>query len=132
MTQEPTRQFSEYVRRLREGRKLSVRSLAAKASISGGELSRIENGKRMPQADTLKTLAAALDVPLADMFAMADYVIPYDLPSITPYLHARYGHLPPDTLTSIDNYLKQLIDEHGMDPNGPHDFEDETSTSSQR
>lgn len=133
MKQEPVNRFGEYIKRLREERKVGVRTLASQAGINSGELSRLETGKRpTPKPDTLKALAVALDVPLADMFAMADYVIPYDLPSITPYLHARYGHLPPDTLTSIDNYLKRLIDEHGMDPDGPHDFEDETNTSSQR
>jgi len=74
----------------------------------------------------------ALHVPLTDMFAMAGYVIPCDLPSIAPYLHARYGHLPEDTLASVNDYLTRLIDEHDLDPNGPVALEDETSESPQR
>jgi hypothetical protein len=86
--------------------------------------------RRTPQPDTLAALAAALGVPLADMFTMAGYVVPYDLPSVTPYLHARYGHLSKETLTSIDDYLKWLIEAHGSDPNGPLSLEDETSEQS--
>jgi len=69
----------------------------------------------------------ALQVPLADMFAMAGYVIPYDLPSIAPYLHARYSHLPEETRASVNDYFQRLIDEHGLDPHGPVAYEDETN-----
>lgn len=132
MNQDKARAFGEYIKRLREKRKLSMRGLASEAGIDSGALTRIEHGKvGSPQPDTLKALAMTLQVPLADMFAMADYVIPYDLPSITPYLQARYGQLPEDALVSIDSYLRQLIDEHGLDPDGPRDLEDEMSAPTQ-
>jgi transcriptional regulator with XRE-family HTH domain len=132
MNDRAARQFGEYIKRLRTERKLSIRGLADKAGIDSGALTRLEHGKvRTPQPATLKALATTLRVPLADMFAMADYVIPYDLPSIIPYFHARYGHLPEATLTEIDAYLKVLIDEHGLEPSGPAAFEDESSEPSQ-
>lgn len=127
MDQDKAIAFGEHIKQLREHKKLSVRGLAAKAGVDDGALSRIENGKRLPQAGTLKALASALDVPLADLFVAAGHIIPYDLPSITPYLRARYGQLPEEAIASLDSYLKQLIDEHGLDPNGPRDLEDETS-----
>jgi len=127
MNNDTARTFGEYIKRLRQRQNLSMRGLASEAGIDSGALSRIEHGKiGTPQPDTLKALATALQVSLADVFAMAGYVVPYDLPSITPYLHARYSHLPEDTLTSIDDYLNKLIDEHGLDPSGPRDLEDET------
>lgn len=127
MNHDAARQFGAYIKRLRQERQLSMRGLAHQAGIDSGALTRIEQGKvSTPQPDTLKALAIALQVPLADMFAMAGYVIPYDLPSITPYLHARYGHLPEETLTSVNDYLQKLIDEHGLDPQGPVAREDET------
>jgi transcriptional regulator with XRE-family HTH domain len=133
VNKESANQFGEYIKRLREERQLSLRGLAGKAGINSGALSRLEGGKRpTPKPDTLKVLAAALNVPLADLFAMAGYVVPYDLPSVSPYLRARYGHLPEGALTEIDDYLKRLIDEHGLDPGGPRDLEDETSEPSQR
>jgi transcriptional regulator with XRE-family HTH domain len=127
-----TRQFGQYIKQLREKRKLSVRGLASKAGLNSGELSRMENGNRNPRPDKLKALATALEVPLADLFAMAGYTVPYDLPSMAPYLHARYGHLPEETLSAVNDYLERLIDEHGLDPNGPLAFEDERTESPQR
>lgn len=132
MKQDTAHRFGEYIRRLRKERKHSIRGLASRAGLNSGELSRLENGKRNPQPDTLKALATALGVPLADMFAMADYIIPYDLPSMAPYLRARYGHLPEETLSAVNNYLERLIDEHDLDPAGPLDLEDEPSESPQR
>lgn len=126
MNHDAAPQFGEYIKRLRRERKLSMRGLAHEANIDSGALTRIEQGKvSTPQPDTLKALAAALQVPLADMFAMAGYVIPYDLPSIAPYLHARYGHLPEETLASANDYLQKLIEEHGLDPHGPVGSKDE-------
>lgn len=131
MNQNTAHQIGGYVKRLRQEQKLGVRGLASKAGLNSGELSRIENGNRHPRPDTLKALAAALDVPLADMFATAGYTIPYDLPSMAPYLHARYGHLPEETRNAVNEYLERLIDEHGLDPDGPTELEDERSEVSQ-
>jgi transcriptional regulator with XRE-family HTH domain len=133
MKQDAENQLGNYLKRLREERKLSIRGLARKAGIDDSGLVRIERGDvRTPQPEKLKRLAIALEMPLADLLAMAGYVVPYDLPSITPYLRTRYGHLSEESLTAIDNYLKRLIDEHDMDPQGPVGFEDETSDSAER
>ncbi|MEC3979633.1 helix-turn-helix domain-containing protein [Amycolatopsis sp. H20-H5] len=133
MNQEAAQRFGQYIKRLRENRKLTIRGLASDAGIDSGNLTRLEHGRMArPAPDTLAALATALHVPLADMFAMVGYVVPYDLPSITPYLHARYGQLPEGARTSLDNYLKQLINDYELDLNGPADFEDETSEPMQR
>jgi len=132
MDHDTAHRFGEYIKGLREERKLSIRGLASKSGIDSGGLTRLEHGKRRtPRPDKLKALATALEIPLADMFAMAGYTVPYDLPSMTPYLRARYGHLPEETLSAVNDYLERLIDEHGLDPDGPLDFEDETRESAQ-
>lgn len=132
MDHDTTHRFGGYIKGLREERKLSVRELASKAGINSGALTRLEHGKvRTPHPDTLKVLATALDVPLMELFTMAGYLGPYDLPSMAPYLRARYGHLPEETLSAVNDYLERLIDEHGLDPGGPLDFEDETRESAQ-
>ncbi|HEU0087708.1 MAG TPA: helix-turn-helix transcriptional regulator [Pseudonocardiaceae bacterium] len=128
MNQDASQQFGKHIRHLRKQRKLSIRGLANKAGIDSGALTRLEHGKvQAPQPHTLTALAAALQVPLADLFAMAGYVIPYDLPSIAPYLNARYSFLPEEARASVNDYLQGLIDEHGLDPEGPAAFEDETN-----
>ncbi|MCA1605051.1 MAG: helix-turn-helix domain-containing protein [Acidobacteria bacterium] len=132
MDQDTARRFGEFIRQLREKRRLSVRELASKSGIDSGGLTRLEHGRILaPRPDKLKALATALEVPLADMFAMAGYTVPYDLPSLAPYLRARYGHLPEETLSAVNDYLERLIDEHGLDPNGPLAFEDEQNGPSE-
>ncbi|MGH4012987.1 MAG: helix-turn-helix domain-containing protein [Pseudonocardiaceae bacterium] len=125
MEHKTAQQFGVYIRRLRTEQKLSIRELANKAGIDSGGLTRLEHDKVSPQPNTLKALAIALQVPLADLFAMAGYVTPYDLPSIAPYLRVRYSSLPEEALSSANDYLQKLIDEHGMDPHGPVEREDE-------
>lgn len=124
--------FGEYLHGLRRERNLGVRELARKAGLDAGGLTRLEQGKTTPQPDTLKALGAALEVPFADLFAMAGYVTPSDLPSMSAYLHTRYGQLPEDTLTSIDEYIQHLVSEHGLNPRGPAPFEDETEKPPRR
>jgi transcriptional regulator with XRE-family HTH domain len=110
MTDDAARSFGVYLRDLRAQRKQSVRGLAAAAGIDSGTVTRLEHGDiHAPSPDTLKQLAGALDVPLADLFAMAGYVTPQELPSITPYIHARYQHLPEDTRLEIAAYCRRRL-----------------------
>jgi transcriptional regulator with XRE-family HTH domain len=126
MKKEAARRFGEYVRRLREEKGFSMRGLASEADIDSGALTRLEHGRvHSPQPDTLKALAAALEVPLADMFAMAGYTVPSELPSISPYLRARYGQLPEEAIVEASDYVERLIEKHGLDPGEPGDLREE-------
>lgn len=126
MTQDQMHRFAAYMTRLRKEQKLSIRGLADKAGMDSGALTRIEQGKvHTPRPETLRSLASALQVPLADLFLAAGYAIPYDLPSMTPYLQARYGHLPEETLAAANDYFTRLVGEHDVDPNGPDGLKDE-------
>lgn len=125
-----THQFGDYLHHEREKRKLTIRGLARKAGLDSGALTRLENGGRNPSTQTLKALADALEVPLADLFARAGFATPYNLPTMDSYLHARYGHLPEDVLASMSDYCRQLIDECGFDTDGPREHEDEQDTTS--
>jgi len=60
------------IRRLRTGRlegPWSQAELASRAGLTVSFLSMIERGERSPGLDTLAKLAAALHVPLAELFA---------------------------------------------------------------
>lgn len=50
------------------------------------------------------------------MYAMADYTATRDLPSLIPYLHARYSHLPDEAFAAIDAYMQRIVDESGIEP----------------
>jgi XRE family aerobic/anaerobic benzoate catabolism transcriptional regulator len=62
------RRLGAVVRRLRKARDLTQEQLARKAGITQGHLSHLEaGGRRNPGAATLKRLARALDVPVAEL-----------------------------------------------------------------
>ena len=56
------------LRALRQQRGLTVADLAARAGLSGGMLSKIENGQASPSLTTLQALAQALQIPLTAVF----------------------------------------------------------------
>src|SRR5262249_17746500 len=63
------RAIGAQVRLLRRAHDLSVSDLAAAANISTGMLSKIENGQISPSLSTLQAIAAALAVPVTNLFA---------------------------------------------------------------
>jgi transcriptional regulator with XRE-family HTH domain len=60
------------VRRLRKKQELTVSELGAAAGISGGMLSKIENGTISPSLKTISALAKALNVSIGSLFAETD------------------------------------------------------------
>lgn len=64
--------LGEYIRRLRRSAHLSLHSLAENTGISYSHLSRIENDSTIPGAQTIATLAEALDGDLKFMLEKAE------------------------------------------------------------
>lgn len=66
---QPTRRVwsNIYLEAWRNKRQLSVEALAAKAGVSPGLISLIENGKSGGSPETLEKLAAALDCEVGEM-----------------------------------------------------------------
>jgi transcriptional regulator with XRE-family HTH domain len=60
------------LRRLRETRGLSQEALAQRAEIALNTYSRIERGQASPTWPTVRALAAALDVSMAELGAAID------------------------------------------------------------
>jgi transcriptional regulator with XRE-family HTH domain len=113
MNNDTAKQFGEQIKHLRQARKLSIRGLANKCGVDSGTLTRMEHGTRHnPQPGTLKCLAEGLGTPLADLFAMAGYVTPRDLPSLSYYLRVKYYHLPQDVLDRLERDIRRLLDEY--------------------
>lgn len=114
MERDARNQFGKYIKQLRQERQLGIRELAKKTGIDSGALTRIEHGKvGTPRPETLKALAVALDIPLADTFARAGYTTPDGLPDLATYLRLRYGHLSEEACASAENYLRWLTSEAG-------------------
>jgi len=126
MKEEQARRLGEYVKKTRTEKGMSGRELAREAGVDTAYIVRLEKGfYKSPRPDTLRGIATALGLPLADLFAMADYVMPYDLPNFGPYLRAKYGDLPDEAVGALDAYFDRIASKHGLDPAGPAPGEDE-------
>jgi len=60
------------LRLARFGPKLTQESLSERAKISVSFLSMIERGERSPHLETLQRIAAALEVPMVELFAFEE------------------------------------------------------------
>lgn len=113
MTEEQAQQLGAYVRDIRKAHGASIRGLAAQAGVDSGGLARLEHGNAgMPRPDTLYSIAKALEIPLADMFILAGYTMPEDLPSVGPYLRAKYACLSKKETLAITTIIEGLAAVH--------------------
>ncbi len=87
---------------------------------------RIEQGAfAAPRPDKLSRIAEALGLSLADVFALAEYAVPGDLPSFQPYLRSKYRDMPTEAVDDLNKAFERIIRKHGYQPDGPRDGEDE-------
>jgi hypothetical protein len=66
-----------------------------------------------------------LKLELADVYAMADYAVPDDLPSFQPYLRTKYRDLPQRAIADLNKAFTDIAKRHGYDARGPSPGEDE-------
>lgn len=119
-------QLGEYIQRHRVARGLSGREFARKIEADTAYVVRLERGDyRAPRPDLLARIAQTLKLPLSDVYAIAGYVVPCDLPSLIPYLRTRYGQLSDEGITALDGYFLKIATSEGLDLSGPAPGEDE-------
>lgn len=102
--------LGDLLKSARMRKKLSARKLAAQAGLTHSFIAKIEAAKhRGVSPDTLMALAQALDLPPEDLFTLAGYRLPDELPSFGPYLRARYGaELPEGARTALTELFDTL------------------------
>jgi len=71
-TPHPQPALGRAIRRLREDRDLSLRTFAPRAGVTFNTLSLIERGEANPTWETIKGIAAALDVPISELAKLAE------------------------------------------------------------
>jgi len=120
----------EIGRRIRDRRQelgMSKRELGRLAGIENSTIVRLEQGAfANPQPDTLRRIAEVLELPLADLYALADYVVPAELPTFKPYLRSKYRSLPAAAREDLNKAFERIIRKHGSVPDGPNAGEDES------
>lgn len=72
--------------------KLTQRDLAERAGVTHPTILRLERAEfARPDPQKLQRIAQALDLDVADFFALAGYVPAESLPSFGPYLRIRWA-----------------------------------------
>lgn len=126
MDQEQARELGQRLRERREQLGLSVRELAERAETTHTTVVRLEQGAYdAPAPDKLSRIADALGLNLADVFALADYSVPSELPSFRPYLRTKYRNLPTPAVEELERSFKRIAKRHGLSLDGPKPGEDE-------
>jgi len=113
---DPIKQLGRLLRQKREAAGLSTRALGLKAGINDSTIVRLEQGLRdTPRPDILTKLAKALHLNLADVFSLAGYTVPQELPSLSVYLRTKYRHLPQPARNELVTYMHHLYSRYGLD-----------------
>lgn len=126
MDKEHTQQLASLLKQAREQLGLSAKAVADRSGMADSNVIRLEQGViAAPRPDTLKSLADALGLDLADVYAAAGYVQPKGLPSFAPYLRSKYADLPASAKVELEQSFTRIAEKYGYDADGPLPGEDE-------
>jgi transcriptional regulator with XRE-family HTH domain len=101
-----------------------MRDVARQSGVNIATISLLEAGTYLsPQPDTLKIIARVLQLPASDLFITADWLPADDLPTLQPYLRAKYHELDEQAIADIEAYANRRAQRHGG--SGPIGREDE-------
>lgn len=109
MSQAQLKELGRLVHRERAKAKLTQRGLAEKAGVTHPTILRLERGEfGRPDPEKLQRIAQALDLGAGDLFALAGYIHADHLPSLGPYLRAKFaGDLSAKDRKDIERYVEQ-------------------------
>jgi transcriptional regulator with XRE-family HTH domain len=124
LTPEQAQKLGQFLSARRKAIGISMRELARQIGSSISTIVTLEAGTNLnPMPDTLKAIARVLDLSVSDVFVTADLLPPDELPTLKPYLRAKYHDLDESAIAELERYADQLAKRHGG--RGPLGREDE-------
>lgn len=118
--------LAEVIREARQSRGLSTRALGEKVGLDQSNIVRLEAGSTTtPKPAVLSAIAETLGLPIADLYALAGYTRPSELPAFTPYLRSKFADMPAEARSELERSFRHIADKYGFDANGPNNGEDE-------
>ena len=116
MKPDQAKELGQLLKARREKCGLSTHRLAHAAEMDQATISRLEAGSiTAPRPDKLSRIAQVLGITGSDIFALADYTVPSDLPSLRPYLQSKYSGLLADDIDKIEVYVRRLAKKRGVE-----------------
>ena len=127
LDEEQAAKLGNHLTHAREAVGMTKMGLGEQVGLADSTIYRIEQGQiAEPRPDKLKRICEALGLSTADVFAMAGYSAPTDLPNLQPYLRTKYKDLPPDAMEEILKHASKVAKRHGISMTGPAPGEDES------
>lgn len=102
---------------------LSGREIARRAGIDNATVTLIEQCKiAQPRIDTVQALATALELPVTDFYSAMNWLPDNSMPSLRPYMRAKYQDLPEAAVDEVEKFVDWIADKYRS---GPANGEDE-------
>jgi transcriptional regulator with XRE-family HTH domain len=94
---------------------LSQAELAAKIGVSRPYLSRLERGEYThPSPLVLARIAQVVHISIDDLYAITGGLLPHDLPSFGPYMHAKHPTWPDTVCQSLEDFYEFVKDKYHL------------------
>ncbi len=85
---------------------------------------RLEAGRQQPGPELLVRLAEVFGLDARELFDVAGYHLPADLPELGPYVRLKFKDLPPRAFGEIETFVAFLRAKYGVESE-PRDRADE-------
>ena len=122
MNDKERKALADLIRKRRLELGISTRELARRSGLDHVALMRIDQHKiAQPTVATIRALSEALSIPLADMYAATNWLPEGELPSLRPYMRAKYDDLPDEALDQVARYIDRLSRKHRRGPTAGED-----------
>ncbi|MFL6162736.1 MAG: helix-turn-helix domain-containing protein [Jatrophihabitantaceae bacterium] len=124
LTQLQAKQLAAILTARRTALGLSMRQVATRSGLHVSNIAIVEAGTNLsPQPNTLKAIARVLHLSVSDLYVLADWLPAGELPTLKPYLRAKYRDLDEQAIGEIEALARERAQRHGG--TGPIDREDE-------
>jgi len=115
MNREQSKALGGILRGKRQALGYSTYQLAEAAGVQQSTVVRIERGEfAAPRPDKLARFADLLGLSLADVFAVAGYLVPGELPHFEAYLAAKYPCLPVVAIAELRHRFDEILAHHDL------------------
>ncbi len=126
MKQDETQTLARLLRQARIGAGLTAREVARRAGLNVTDVTRIESGQRTrPTPETIRAIGKVLGISAADLFAAADWLPKDELPTLQPYLRAKYRDLPDEAVAEVERLINNYTERYGSGPRGGEDEQEQ-------
>ena len=124
MSPEQAQKFAAIIKKRRVELGFSIRQLASVSGLQFATVVGLENATILaPQPDTLAALFFFIDMWLSEIYTVAGLLPAGELPSLRPYMRAKYRDLDERAIADLERYAEQILKRHGAA--GPRGREDE-------